>query len=280
MLTLTLKKKAYAIPDRWSELTPADGGRFIRMAAAMAAFEEGCSFDEFRTLFTLAALGVRKVPEITDTLSENIYRLSERLGFAYALQEREDGRTVAEITVVLAENLLPVLHGRKGYRFHRDPSGKMDCSLTAEQYIDALSLLQAYQATRQRSALLELARVLYPGLKETDPDELQAVAYNFRGILAWIRAIPNYALIFSSAPAPGTAPVRNPVGLASSIYTLAKEGYGSIDEVKALPLFGYLDLLLQQSIETIRTLAASRMKPTQIAERLNLPTELVLDYTR
>ena len=278
MISITLKKKAWRIPDRWGELTPADGPRFVAMSSAMASFEEGLiTFDEFRVRLTLAAAGIRKVPEITDTMAENVYRLSELLTYPYRLSERPDGSRVAEIDVVLSENLLPELHRVAGYRFHRDPSGKMDCSLTAEQYIDALSLLQAHRATRQPSALQDIVRVLYPGVKGVTPDEARAVAYNFRGILAWIRSIPSYALIFATEET-ASAPAKNPVGLAASVYTLAKAGYGSIAEVKGLPLFGYLDLLLQQTVESIRTLAASKLTPTKIAERLALPTDLICDY--
>lgn len=277
MLKLTFRKRTYDVPDRWGEFTPADGPRLVMMAGPMADFELGrIGFEEFRVRLALASAGIRKVPEITDALAENVFRLSERLDYPYRVSERPDGSLAAEITVTLSENLLPVLRGRRGYRFHRDPSGKMDCSLTAEQYIDALSLLQAWQSTRSLTALQELAAVLYPGLKGASEAELHAVAYNFRGILSWIRAIPSYALIFTTDGEGRQA--KNPVGLASSVYSLAKAGYGSVSEVQALPLFGYLDILLQQTVESIRTLAASKLKPTQIAERLSLPTDLVCDY--
>ena len=36
---------------------------------------------------------------------------------------------------------------------------------------------------------------------------------------------------------------------------------------------------MQQTIESIRTLAASNMKPIQISERLHLPVDLVLQYS-
>ena len=75
MISITLKKKAWRIPDRWGELTPADGPRFVAMSSAMASFEEDLiTFDEFRVRLTLAAAGIRKVPEITDTMAENVYR--------------------------------------------------------------------------------------------------------------------------------------------------------------------------------------------------------------
>ena len=283
MLYVSFKKARYALPTSWAELVPArDTGLFIRMCKEMNLYESGMvHFEHFKVALTVAILGLRnaKVPSFTEEFAENIFRLSEQLTFPYRLYERIDGQTVCEINVILSDNLIPKLHGTKGYIFHYDPSGKMDCDLTAERYIDSLSLMQAWQKSSQPSALESMAKTLYPGLKKVSSEEALAVYYNFRGILSWIRAIPAYKLIFTAAEE-GTQPKKNPVGLASSIYSLSKAGYGPIDSVKDLPLFDYLDLLLQQSIESIRTLAASQMKPVQIAERLGLPTDLVLEYTQ
>lgn len=283
MLYLTLKKARYALPTSWAELVPGkDAGRFIRMAVEMNLFEQGLvHFEHFQVAMTIAILGLRnaKVKTFSDEMAENIFRLGEQLTFPYHLRTVQDGQTYCDLTVILSENLLPIIHGTKGYRFHYDPSGRVDCDLTAERYIDALSLMQAWQDRRQPDALEALAKTLYPGLKKFRPEETMAIYYNFRGVLSWIRAIPAYKLIFTAAE-DGTAPRKNPVGLASSIYSLSKAGYGPIESVKDLPLFDYLDLLLQQSIESIRTLSASQMKPVQIAERLGLPTELILEYTQ
>lgn len=281
MITVTLKSRPYAFPTRWEEFTPAMGRTFLRMAHEMALFETGAvPFDEFTVTLTLAILGVDKVRKMTDEFSENIYRLGEHLRFPYTVRTLEDGSRVADLTVCLSENLLPEIGGVRGYTFRRESSGRMDCSLTAEQYIDALELMQAWQNTKQTSALENLVRTLYPGAKRIQPDEAFAVYYNFRGILAWIRSIPAYALIFPPEESGHPGSGRNPVGLASSIFTLAKAGYGDINAIKDLPLFSYLGLLMQQTIESIRTLAASGLKPTQISERLGLSIDLVLQHTK
>lgn len=282
MLTVTLKRKPYTFPTSWEEFTPSLGGAFRRMARAMYDFESGrIDFEAFRIVLTLAILGVEKVPQFTDEFSENICRLCEMLAFPYTVREREDGSRIAELTVCLSENLLPEIQGTRGYAFRREPSGRMDCSLTAEQYIDALELMQAWQNTRQISALENLVRTLYPdAVHQISEDDALAVYYNFRGILAWIRSIPSYAIIFPPEDTTRPASGHNPVGLAGSIFSLAKAGYGDINAIKDLPLFSYLGLLMQQSIESIRTLSASGMKPTQICDKLNLPIDIVLQYTQ
>lgn len=284
MITLTLKKKPYTFPTRWGEFSPALGQTFIRLAREMALFETGIhSFDAFKVAITIAILGLRegKISAFTEEFSENIYRLGEHFTFPYSIHQREDGSRVADITISLSENLLPTLRGVKGYSFLREPSGRMDCSLTAEQYIDSLELMQAYHTTHHVGALENMVQTLYPGIRKATADEVWAVYYNFRGIINWIRNIPSYALIFTTDE-PETqdgGQRRSPVGLASSIYSLAKAGYGDINTIKDLPLFSYLAILMQQTIESIRTLAASNMKPIQISERLHLPVDLVLQYS-
>ena len=281
MLTLTLKNKRYAFPTSWNEFTTAHGPMFARMAEQMNLFEQGVvHFEYFRTALTIAILGLRdgRISSFSEEFQENIFRLSEQLSFPYKLHQAENGVQTCELTVCLSDNLFPKIDGVKGYLFHYDPSGKVDCTITAEQYIDSLGLMQAWQTTRQTSALASLVATLYPGVKNCSPALSTAVYYNLRGILSWIKNIPSYALIFS-APENTAGKRGNPAGLASSIYALAKAGYGSIDSIKDLPLFEYLDLLLQQTIVSIKTLAASQMKPTQIAERLNLPMGEVLKYT-
>lgn len=261
-------------------MTPENNAMFIRMSSFLYSFEAGeIDFESFKIGIVFAILGIRngKVSRFSEEFTENIYRLTEQLSFPYRLVERAGERIVCELTISLSENLIHSISYTKGYLFHYDPSGRMDCNLTAEQYIDALSLMQAWQKTRHFSALESLAKTLYPGLKKASRDETIAVYYNFRGILSWIQAIPAYALIFTPSDNPD-ANKKNPVGLASSIYSLSKAGYGSIDSVKDLPLFDYLDLLLQQSIDSILTLASTDMKPVKIAERLGLPTDLVLQY--
>ena len=71
----------------------------------------------------------------------------------------------------------------------------------------------------------------------------------------------------------------NPVGLAAGIFSLAKAGYGDIDTIRNLPLLSYLSLLVQQTIDSVKALEAAKLKPTEIADRLHLPTELILPIT-
>lgn len=274
MIGLTLGRKHYNLPARWNEVS---GREFPLLAEAMHDFESGAdTFEQFKIRTTAALTGLRpkRLSKLTDALAENLFRLSEILNFGYEVEGSE-----ARLTVCLNRNLLPVVRRVKGYTFRHDPSGELDSDLSAEQYIDAVSYMQAYVATRQESALYSLALTLYPGLnKRRRPDArtLYAIFYNFRGILEYLRSLPTYQLIFHEPLERRES--QNPVGMAGSIYSLAKAGYGDIETVKGLPLFTYLDILLQQTIESIRAYAGSKMKPGEISEKMNMPVELILPF--
>ncbi|MBQ9474656.1 MAG: hypothetical protein IJU69_00160 [Bacteroidales bacterium] len=274
MIGLTLGRRHYDIPARWEEV---GAGEFVYLAEAMHDFEAGTdSFEQFRLRASAALVGVRpqKLKRLTDTLSENLFRLSELLGFVYDIDGSE-----AALTVCLNRNLLPEVRGVKGYTFRHEPSGELDSDLSAEQYIDAVSLMQFFVAAGQESTLYNLAQTLYPGLdrkRRPDTRTLYAVFYNFRGILEYLRRLPSYRLIFHEPLV--RRQERNPVGMAASIYSLAKAGYGDLDLIKSLPLFTYLDLLLQQTIESIKTYSGSGMKSGEISEKMNVPLDLIIPY--
>ena len=284
MLVVTFGNHRYDLPARWSELTSEHGRQFTALCSAMSSFESGeIPFWKFRVLIVAALLNIRfkklfDKPE--GTLYENFYRIAEQIDFPFTLSRAADGSESAAITILLSRNLLPKIGMHRGYTFDHHADGELECTLTAEQYIDALALMQAYGAGKQLSSLQSLAETLYPGLKgaKTDKDTLLAVYYNFRGILQYIQSLPSYRLIFATLPSEGGSPA-NPVGMSGTIYTLAKLGYGDINTVKSLNLFTYLDLLLQQSVDTIKTYVGMKLKPNEIADRMNLPLDLIFPYT-
>lgn len=278
MLTVIFKKKRYAVPSEWRELTPENSRQFVRLCGEMARFEAGVSdIARFRLGLVLALMDidVRKIRSESAEMNETFFRMGEMLTFPYVVDER-DGRYVAAIDIRLSCNLLPKIRGVAGYEFCILPDGQVRCSLTADNYIDALGLMQAFQEGHDLRTLRSLAELLYPGIRKHKPseEELYAIWYNLRGILDWIRALPTYSLIFASAGS--ASPSGNPVGLSASIFQLAKAGYGDIDTIRRLNLFNYLDLLVQQTVESIRSFSALKMGATEIADRMHLPVALIL----
>lgn len=275
MITLTLKKSRQ-VPNRWHELNEA---QFVRLAGAIADFEAGTTnFEQFKVM-TVAAILDLKVDRLkmTDTLFENLFRISEQLDFPYRLHEKED-RNEVEFRICINRQMQPKVKYNQGYVFTVD-SGMIETSIVAEQYVDAISVMKLYSSDHSEQALDMLVKVLYcplPYSKENmqkvkvhqfSRNQKLAAYYNFRGLLEWIRRIDKYDIIFNSAE---DKPGKSPIGMEGSLYSLSKAGYGVYRDICKIDLFTYLDLLLSQTIESIYTLKGCGLKPTEIAEKLNL----------
>ena len=275
MITLKLRKSRQ-VPNRWHEL---DEAQFVRLSGAIADFEAGITtFEQFKVM-TVAAILDLKINKLkmTDTLFENLFRISEQLDFPYRILEKEDRKEV-EFRICVNRQMMPKVKQNKGYVFTVD-SGMIETSIVSEQYVDAISVMKLYSSDRSDQTLDMLVKVLYcplPYSKENmqkvklhqfTREQKLAAYYNFRGLLEWIRRIDKYDIIFNSAE---DRPGRSPLGMEGSLYSLSKAGYGVYRDICKLDLFTYLDLLLSMTIESIHSLKGCGLKPTEIAEKLNL----------
>ena len=275
MITLKLRKSRQ-VPNRWHEL---DEAQFVRLSGAIADFEAGVTtFEQFKVM-TVAAILDLKVNRLkmTDTLFENLFRISEQLDFPYRILEKEDRKEV-EFRICVNRQMVPKVKQNKGYVFTVD-SGMIETSIVSEQYVDALSVMKLYSSDHSEQALDMLVKILYcplPYSKENmqkvklhqfTREQKLAAYYNFRGLLEWIRRIDKYDIIFNSAE---DRQGRSPLGMEGSLYSLSKAGYGVFRDICKLDLFTYLDLLLSMTIESIHSLKGCGLKPTEIAEKLNL----------
>lgn len=294
MITLRLAKD-YSVPTRWSELTPQDRDKFVSLCMALQDFETGAiDIDTYRYRAALALTGVdvSKVKKFNDNISETIYRISELTGFSLDIRPDENGQKVAYTDISLSRNLLPAFWGVSrlapslsggwiGYRFNVSESGIVDCDITAAQYVDAVQLVDTYSKTRDKEALDMLFHTLYrPDEHAIEPgySEKVAVYYNLRGILDFVKSQPDYRIIFAKTGTSESSMPQSPLGLGASMFSLSKAGYGDIESIKKLDMFTYLGALVQMSVDSILTLKASRLKPQEISEKLNLPIEFILPY--
>lgn len=284
MITLKLDNQ-YQVPTRWSELTPEDRGKFVSLCSAMQEFESGkTDFDTFKIRVALALCGVESPKAYTEQMAENMFRISELTSFPFSVKEDKDGKKYAYVEVLLSQNLLPCFANRRGacygYTFKVSGSGLVDCNLTAEQYIDCMELVQLYSRSWDDAVLHKIFRTLYHGEKFFTPShqELVAVYYNIRGILEWVRQLEPYQILFARNASPDRAVPESPLGMGASLFGLSKAGYGDIESVKHLDMFTYLGALVQMTVDSILTLKANKLKPLEVAEKLNLQVNFVLPY--
>ncbi len=157
MIKVSFKKKIYAIPTRWSELNQI---QFMGVSEAMERFESGnCDFEEFKIMTTVAILQLNtKRMRPTDALYENLFRISEKLDFPYTIEEKHDSREVS-LRVILDRQILPQIYDYQGYEFSCR-NGMAETSMSAERYVDAISLMQLYSKKRSDIVLDRLTAVL------------------------------------------------------------------------------------------------------------------------
>lgn len=282
MITLKINRNTYHIPSRWEE---CDAAVFVRLAKAMWNFENGhTDFESFKIEIVAACLGI-DIPStrLTDFLGVNFFSLSGLLTFPYRLVKNADGSETAYVDVVMGRNLFPEMKGTAGYRYDTDRAGVIDCGLTAAQYTAGIGLvnlqnsyIKAYREEDALQVLDPLVKLLYDGRCDFPVYEKIAVMYNFRGVLESIRRDEGYSLVFRK---PGQKSEPSPVGSNGGIFALTKAGYGDFDAVSRMDVHSYLSAMVQQTVDSIHTLQGSGMKPSRIADKLNLDVGQVLPFT-
>ena len=275
MLTVELKSR-YDVPCRWSELSRK---QFTAAASAMLSFENGeIDYDGLRLKIVGTAMGLNlNRLKVTNELCENLFRISENLDY-YRIVE-SDGRRTLEADIILHENKIPKVGRWRGYIFSLN-GGVVDTDLTAERYVDTISLLTHYSRTKSAEALDRLVATLYcpapysaenarkVNVKSFSKEVKAAVILNFRGVLEWIQRLPKYDIIFHTVQSAGkAAPIVGPEG---TIYRLSKSGFGSVEEIGRLPLFSYLDIQLTLTCNSIREMHGMKMSITEICDRTHL----------
>lgn len=281
MIKITIKNKEYEIPSKWKEVKKYKV--FLALCRAMWRFETcQTKFEEFKMEIVAACIGVeiQAVP-LTKELGLNFYTLSGLLDFPYRLEPNKDGSQTAFISISMGKNLLPTAGGVPGYKYETSGIGIIDTNMTAKQYTEALalinlqcSLVRACQFDAAAEVLKALSELLYPGNKCTE-DEMLGIMYNARGIFEGIRQDESYDLIFRKPRNSGPSPV----GSESGIFALTKQGFGDVEIVSRMGVHSFLSAMVQQTVDSIHTLLGSGMKPTEVADKLNLYTEQVLQFT-
>lgn len=302
---ITVNNK-YKIPSSWEELSSK---QFIKIAEALSEFSIGrIQFDMLRIKIVYAVVDGLKVDPKNEILCENVYRLSERLTFPYkyvydkrykqlspTLQKQLEKNLAAQldnsdpevrvahkmtpkvdIDLCISQQLIPKLGSTKiGYTFSSS-NGIIDTNLTAEQYIDANNLIREMRKEHD-FVLNTLVDVLYPGhSKKSIPyaDKI-AVYYNYLGIASYISQLPKYDLLFNKESSSQNSEKASPLGAEGNLYFISEKGYGDHKSICKLSVFVYLDILLKQTIDSILSLHSYQVKPSEIANKLNLSIQQV-----
>lgn len=213
-----------------------------------------------------------KYPPEEINSDEPMLRWAKKLKYQYILD------------ATFAKNLLPSIQvGEKrvyGYRC-KLIGNLLDTGLTAQQFIDAGTALDEYSKSKDESHLDLLISILYKSelqqLKKLDPVTKFAVLLNYQAFVSFLIKKTKYSIIWHREPGKKSNKNKNryEVGAGESLYSMAKLGYGTIEELSEINLMRYLDLLLKNINDSVNTLDQYKVSIVEIAERTGLSVLLV-----
>jgi len=186
-----------------------------------------------------------------------------------------------EVDAVFARNLvtkIPGIHSMKAYRFTLEDDF-LDTSLTAAQYVDAYSVWESWSERNDSKTLDLLCAILYQEKNYSSERahnrlELagtismkikQAIVLNFMAIHVFFSQRTKYAILFSGTESDKKGKIS--LGFHDSIYSLIKAGYGDVEK---MDLVKFLDLMLKELKDSVKTLHDNEMKIEDIAAHAKL----------
>lgn len=197
-------------------------------------------------------------------------------------------RTV-EIDAAISKQLIPnIFIGLKkyaGYSFE-NKGDIVDTSMTAEQFVDALTIM-SLMAEHGADGYIDLfistlyscveyspslARTNAVKFKKLNPVIKYSIVFNFESILSWLTGETKYNILFSRRSKKNIKTKQN-MGFNAIIYSMTEKGYGSIKEVSKLNLIEFLEIMYKNLIDSINHLADSKMSKEDISKKLNISIE-------
>lgn len=183
------------------------------------------------------------------------------------------------IDAIFPKNLLPEIningHFYHGYRFYRSGSF-LETSLTARQFIDAVTAYNAYLEKAVPEHIDKLIQVLYfnnqpqvvaKAIQHASDRVKYGVLLNFQAILAFLMNKTRYSIIWNRKGDENDGISKLTMGISDTVYSLEKEGY---EDIENAGLFKYLDLLLKNIIDSVRMLNEAEVDIGEISEKTGL----------
>lgn len=297
----------YTIPECWEELSPE---QFVKIIDLIEQFITGkLILSEVQLFIVYALLGVKPYNPGNTLLCENLFRIAEKTTFPFKYVysderfEKLSGRAQnylkkhlpspdsedpeiriaaafkvqIDIDLYMNRQLLPILPGTnfQGYSFCVK-NGFIETSLTAEQYLDANTVLGEFKGSNPE-VLDNLISILYPSsnsqiLAKLPKSVKMAVYYNYISILEWLSSLSKYAPIFNKSKKRVS---KLSMGNSGMLFHLSEKGYGSLNEIAGYNMCSFLDILLKQTIDSVLQLHSLKKKKEEIAKELNLTIDQI-----
>lgn len=181
--------------------------------------------------------------------------------------------------------LLPTIEidGKQFHGYKVNTSyGHLTTSLTALQFIEARALLDATPDTLPLLAAILYCPSTYNSQRAQDLAQdfarlsevtLQAIAFNFRSLTNYLFTRTPFSLLTASTDHSHPSPIAT--GALESLYALSSDGLGDIHTIEQINLIQYLTILRKKLIDTVRSLHATKMELSDIANETSLPLHII-----
>lgn len=325
MYEFYLNDNKYAVVNAWEELSQ---DQFIYLADLLWRYQQGeIDAGEVRIQFFLYVSGLKprriRRAEREQLYCENVFRICQHMDFFFKwkyknqkafeafppeLQERllhtdpEDMEESAniraarklkrhlEIDACFAKNLIPDLKGNvrvQAYRFILTDQF-LDTSLTAAQYVDAVTVFDNWSKKPTAESLNLLVAILYLAGKYTSeqayknveiiaryPEKVKrAILLNFMALHLFLSQQTQYAILFTGTGTDSKGKIN--LGFHESLYSLEKVGYSNVED---MDLVKFLQVMVKELKDAVQTMHANEMKIEEIAKKVKLPIRDVRKLT-
>lgn len=95
-----------------------------------------------------------------------------------------------------------------------------------------------------------------------------AIITNYQAFVSFLARKTKYSLLWSGKAHEGKNKIR--IGLADSIYSLSKIGYGQVSDVENTNLITFLDLQLKNTIDMVQMMHENEMSVIDISDKTGL----------
>jgi hypothetical protein len=321
-----LLKHEYEFPSEWEELNQEQALRIFTIIDRLKEKKVNLTHARAEFFMYLASLCIPKEKR-EGAFWENVFQASSGFRFFYKyvylgdefnnfspetqkqlekylpeeLEQTPEVRIASKLQpgyifdMVFGKNLVTskVFKGKKltSYSFTND-AGFINTSLTAAQYVDAITVLNEYKWTSEgpEQQLDLLCSILFCELPyktskafasrgifcQLPRDFKIAVMYNFTAICQWLQTKTQYSILWLGKKKEGKS---IPVSASDMIYSISKAGYGSPEQVGQMNLTEMLDLMKKILLDSLRAMLAAKIKPIEVANATGMPMKLILELT-
>lgn len=232
-------------------------------------------------------------PDLRDAL---LYCLPEEIDSPELIPELEQVYSLLNPSIrfnlAIDRNLYPIIttteDNDNGPVFNVDKNRILETDLTAGEFLDASEYIHLFGQTNDLKYLANVAACLYRNRKEKydtfQSQQLSTLYIDHEGLAAiWLMFIswqqyfsthPVYGILFSEPEQTDNKKIS--LGSYELIYTFAKDGYGSIDNLTMMSVVDFFSLQVKAIKDAVAQYRAMKKTDGEIAKLLKIPFATII----